>query len=125
MFIQRHRVAVVTATGGGATGYTPVLTGQLLAVHYLKDGSNAFASTADFTITGEAIGESVLAVSNINASTSWMPRRATHTVAGAAALHATGGAPKLEPVPLAGDRVKIVVAQGGNTKNGAFEVVVG
>lgn len=124
MFVQRHRVELTTATGGGATGYTPVTRGRVLAIHYLKTD---FASTADLTITGERFAEAILAVTNVNVSTSWMPRRATVTTAGVAALSATGGtgAPVLEPVPVADDRIKVVVAQGGNTKSGVVEVIVG
>ena len=117
-YIKRGNVSIVTATGGGATEYSPPMNGRLVEIIYTKHGSNAFASTADFTITTERDALAVLTVANVNASTAYRPIRKATT--------ATGAASTLTEVPiyLAEDRVKFVVAQGGNTKNGAFVVIV-
>lgn len=118
-YVEKHTVQLTTATGGGATGYTPVVKGEIAAVRYVKHGTTPFASTADFTITTEDSAQNVWVDSNINASENVYP-----VVAGN--LAGTGAASTLteRPVRAAGERVKIVIAQGGNTKVGTFIVVV-
>lgn len=122
MHAERHVVTVTTATGGAATAYSPVVTGRVLAIHYVKTD---FADGVDFTITAEATGETLWTENTVNASASRYPRAALHGTDGAAALFAAGGTALREPVVLANDRVKIVIAQGGDAKTGAFHVVIG
>jgi hypothetical protein len=118
--IERHAVTLTTDSSGDATGYTPVITGRISAIHYVKTD---FANGVDFTVTAEATGETIWAETNVNASATRAPRQATHGTDGAAALYAAGGTAVQAPIGLAHDRVKIVVAQGGDTKTGAFHVV--
>lgn len=125
MYAERHVVQLTTDAAGAATGYTPVVTGRVLAVHYVKDGSNPFADGVDFTVTAEATGEAILTLTDQNASGSFYPRAATHDVAGAGALYAAAGTAVRDRIAVANDRVKIVVAQGGDTKVGAVHVVIG
>ena len=120
-YVQRTSVSVTVDAGGDATVYSPVVTGRISAIHYVKDD---FADGVDFTITAEATGESIWTESNVNASTSRAPRQATHTGLGAAALYAVGGAAVLDGINLANDRVKIVVASGGNATSGTFIIVL-
>ncbi|MBN9022147.1 MAG: hypothetical protein J0H08_08660 [Rhizobiales bacterium] len=124
--MKRYKVAVTTAADGTAVAYTPRLSGKLMQIEYVKDGgANPFTDGVDFTITGEATGIGLWTESNVNASAVRAPRLPTHTQAGAAALYASGGVGVLEPIALANDRVKISIAQGGNSKVGAFHVLVG
>ena len=119
-FVQRHTVTVTTATGGGATGYTPVLNGRIAGIRYTKaTAASAYASTADFTITAETSEVGLWTEANVNASKDVVPTQPTHTQAGA-----TSADPARAPVFLANERVKILLAQGGNTKSGTFEVIV-
>lgn len=120
-YIQRHVVQVTTNSSGAATAYSPVVTGNLSAIHYIKTD---FANGVDFAITAEATGESLWAQDNVNASATVAPRQPTHTQAGAAALYAAGGSPVLAPIGLANDRIKIVIASGGDTKTGTFHLVL-
>lgn len=121
MHVERHTVEIITATGGGATGYTPPITGSINEIIYTAaTAASALASTADFTVTVERDGRGLWAESNITASKAVRPRRAPTSVLGATA----STAPINEPVMVANDRVKIVVAQGGNTKQGTFSVIV-
>lgn len=122
MHVERHVVSVTTAADGSATAYSPTVTGRILAIHYVKTD---FATGVDFTITAEATGETIWTESNVDASATRAPRQATHSTAGAAALYAAGGTAVNDYVALANDRVKIVIASGGNAKVGAFHVVVG
>ena len=120
-YVQRYVVTLTTNSSGAATGYTPTVTGQISAIHYVKTD---FANGVDFTVTAEATGEAIWSATDANASTVVAPRQASHSTAGAAALYAGGGSAVLVPIHVANDRVKIVIAQGGDTKTGTFHVVV-
>jgi hypothetical protein len=121
MAIRRFVVDVTTASDGSATEYTPYLSGKVVSIRYVKDD---FADTVDFTITADGTGEGIWTEENVTASASRFPRAATHSTAGVAALYASGGTGVLAPVALGRDRVKIVIANGGNATSGTFHVVV-
>lgn len=116
MYVERHTVAITTAADGSATAYTPVVTGRVAAIHYVKTD---FTDGVDFTITAEATAESLWTDTNINASEIVNPVRAGN-------LAGTGAASVFTEVPIfiANDRVKIVIASGGNAKVGTFYVVI-
>lgn len=120
--MRRYKVTVTTAADGTATAYTPRLSGKIQQIEYVKTD---FADGVDFTITGEATGIGLWTESNVNAAAVRAPRQATHSQVGAALLFAAGGTAVSEEIALASDRVKIVIAQGGNVKTGAFHVLVG
>lgn len=120
-YAARHVVEVVTAADGSATAHSPVLTGKLSQIRYVKDD---FDAGVDFNITAEATGETLWAENDVNASATRAPRQATHSTAGAAALYAGGGTAVLDKIALANDRVKIVIAAGGNAKHGTFHIVM-
>ena len=120
MAIKRHTVAVTTAADGSATAYSPVLSGRLSQIRYVKTD---FDNGVDFTITAEATGETLWTESNVDASATRAPRQATHDTAGVASLYAAGGEPVEDKIVLAADRVKIVIASGGNAKSGTFHIV--
>lgn len=122
--MRRYKVTVTTVADGSATAYSPRVSGKIHSIQYVKDATNAFADGVDFTVTAEATGESILAKSDVNASAVFYPRAPTHTQAGAAALYAAGGTAVQEAIGVASDRVKIVVAQGGNAKTGAIHILV-
>lgn len=118
-FIQRLSVEVTTIADGSQTAYSPVITGKLSQIRYVKDAIAPFADGVGFTITSEATGETLWAEAAVNASATRAPRQASHTTAGVAA-----GAGILEPIALANDRAKIVIASGGNAKIGTFHFLV-
>lgn len=120
-YAERHAVAVTTAADGSATAYSPVVTGKLSQIRYVKTD---FADGSTFTITAEATGETLWSEAAVNASATRAPRQATHSAAGAAALYAGGGAAVNDKIALANDRVKIVIASGGDTKAGTFHIVM-
>jgi hypothetical protein len=121
-YVERHTVEVTTATGGGGTGYTSVLTGQVANIIYTADGTAPYASTADFTITAESSGLGLWTESNVTASKTVAPHQPTHNQSGV--VQNTAGDVQSAPCFVANERVKIVIAQGGNTKTGSFVVVV-
>lgn len=114
-YVQRHVVALTTNASGAVTAYTPEITGRIAAVIYTKGN---FDNGADFTITAEATGQSLWTDTDVNASETVYPV--------AAANLGTGAASTLTEVPIfvANDRVKVVVAQGGNAKTGTITVIV-
>lgn len=126
-YVKRHVVSVTTNASGDATAYSDELaTGVVRQVRYIPDGSTPLATGADVTITGEASGVVVLNQTNIGTSAYTVtPRQATHDTAGAASLYAAGGEPVEDGVAVAQERLKLVVAQGGDTKIGQFHIYVG
>lgn len=123
-YAERHAVSLTTDASGDVTGYTPVITGKIVNVIYAKDGTTPFADGVDFTITAEATGQTIWQESDVNASKTVAPRQPTHDTVGAASLYAGSGEPVEDAIVLAADRVKIVVAQGGDTKTGVITVIV-
>ncbi|HEB79287.1 MAG TPA: hypothetical protein ENI79_02280 [Rhodospirillales bacterium] len=118
-FPQIQTVALTTDASGDATGYTEVIRGRIESVEYVKTD---FADGVDFTITLEDTGVNVWTQTNVNAAVVVAPRQATHSTAGVAATY-DGTRAVLERIPVAHERVEIVIAQGGNVKSGTFKVV--
>lgn len=121
--MRRYKVTVTTAADGTVTAYSPRISGKLHQIEYVKPGAGGYDDGVDFTITGEATGISLWAQSNVNASAVVAPRQPTHSQVGVAAT-LDGTRPALDLIALANDRVKIVLAQGGNAKVGAFHILV-
>ncbi len=121
--MRRFKVPVTTDGSGNATAYSPRFAGKIHSVQYVKDGANAYADGVDFTITAAETGENVWTESNVNASAVRYPRASTHNQAGAAALFAAGGTGVLDKIAVV-DKLKIVLAQGGANKVGAFHILV-
>lgn len=120
-----YSVSVTTDGSGAATARTdgPV-SGRLAQIIYTADGSTPYDNTVDFTITGNTTGQSLLAVSNVSASTTYAPRIATCSTTGSAALYAAGGTAVNDLIGIANERIKIVLAQGGATKTGTFTFIL-
>jgi hypothetical protein len=125
--MERFTFALTTDAGGAATvtSNRPV-NGRVQQIRYVPDGATPLDTNADLVITGEDSGLPVVTLTNIGlAAAGWAPRLATHDVAGAAALYAAGGVAVLEKIAIANERLKVVVAQGGNVKTGTLSIWVG
>lgn len=124
-FAKSYSVSATTNGSGDATVYTdgPV-NGRIAQIIYTADGTSPFASTVDFTITGNTTGQSILAVTNVSASTTYAPRIATCSTAGANSLYAAGGTAVNDLIAVADEKIKIVVAQGGSAKVGTFTFIL-
>lgn len=111
-----YSVSATTNGSGDATAYTddPVF-GEVESIAYVKTD---YANGVDFTITGETTGLSLWTDTDVNASETVFPRVVANLNTDGSALttHA--------PIVLAGERVKVVVAQGGATKSGTFRIIV-
>lgn len=126
MFLQRYELTLTVNASGDATVYSPdVVRGRVLQLRYVPDGTSPLDTGADLTITGEVTGVAIATLTNIGTSAfTRVPRQATHGVTGTALVYA-GTDAVAEPVYLAGERVKVVVAQGGVSKIGTLYVTVG
>lgn len=120
MYAERHTVELTTVDGG-ATGYTPVVTGRVLGVIYTKTD---FANGVDVDVTAEATGQTIWDEDNVDASATVYPRRQVHSTAGVA-LTLEGTEPVVEPVVVVHERIKVVVANAGDGKTGSFTVIIG
>lgn len=120
-YAQRHTISVTTAADGTATAYSPVVTGNISQIVYVKTD---FATGVDFTITAESTGETIWTQLNVDASAVVAPRQATHSTAGVAALYAAAGSAVLDKIAIANDRVKFAIASGGNAKTGTFYLIL-
>lgn len=114
-------VSVTTNGSGAATAYSEVVSGAVRLAKYTKTD---FADGVDFTITSETTGQNIWTESDVNASKTISPRQPTHDAAGAASLYAGSGEPVEGDIVLAQERIKIVIASGGDTKAGTFTFVV-
>lgn len=122
MYPRKETVVVTTNSDGDATVYSGTITGAVLSVHYVKGD---FADGVDFTVTSDATGQGIWTEENVNASTVRAPRQPTHGQDGVASLYAGSGLPVQDRIHLAADRVKFVIASGGDTKTGTFHVIYG
>lgn len=126
MFIQREILTLAVDASGALTTYTGIVSGRVLQVAYVPDATTPLATGADFVITTEDSSTPILTVTNVGTTAVTMvPRQATVTVANAAALYASGGVAVLEPIYVANERIKIVVAQGGVSKTGQLHILIG
>jgi hypothetical protein len=124
--MQRHVIPVTTDASGDFTGYTPNVSGRVLQVRYVPDGTSPLDTGADLDITGETSGVVVANHDNIGTSAfTRVYRQKTHSETGAELLYAASGEPVEEYVYLVGERLKLVIAQGGEAKSGTFHIVIG
>jgi len=121
MYVNRQTVALTTNGSGAATGYTEPVNGRVLEIVYVKTD---FADGSTMTVTGNTTSTPIWAESAVNASATRAPRQATHGTTGTAATY-DATRPVLDYIPIADERIKIVIAAGGDTKTGTFYITVG
>lgn len=124
MYAERQSISVTTDASGDATVYSTVFTGKIHTIRYVRPGSSPLDNGADATITLESTGQAVLTLTNFGAaSATFYPRVPVHDEAGAAAT-LDGTRAMRDQVVGVNDRLKIVIAQGGNALSGSFTLVV-
>lgn len=121
MAVRRFVVPVTTDGSGAAEVYSPKISGKVVSIRYLKTD---FTDGVDFVITAETAARTLWAEDNVNASATRHPRIGTASTAGVASLYAGSGTAVNAQIPLADDRVKIVIANGGAAKLGDFHITV-
>lgn len=118
---NKTTVTITTDASGDATVYSCRVSGRILALIYARGDLDN--STTDFTVTTEDTLQNVWVESDVSASKTIAPRQATHSTAGVAALYASGGTAVLDYIHACNERIKIVVAQGGNAKTGTLTII--
>jgi hypothetical protein len=113
------RITITTDASGDATVYLgSKLRGYLVALFY-RPGT--LATGADLTVTAEDSGAPILTKANLGTANSYLYPRALPTNANS--LTGPLGTVPSELIPLVNERIKVVVAQGGNTLTGSIEAV--
>jgi hypothetical protein len=120
-YTQRVTVAVTTIADGSATAYSDPVSGKISQIRYVKTD---FADGSTITMTAETTGESIWAETGVNASATRAPRQPVHSQAGVASLFASGGTAVTDKIALVNDRIKIVIASGGNVKSATFYITL-
>lgn len=122
MYIESHTVTLTTDASGDCTAYSSNVTGRILAIRY-KPGT--LDTGADLTITADATGAAIITLTNAGTSNvSYYPRVQVHGPTGAALTY-DGTRTINEPPFVSNERIKIVVAQGGNALTGTITFLVG
>ena len=110
---RQEDITVTTIADGSATAYTVPISGKLINIIYTKVD---YTNGVDFTITAESSGLGIWTELNVDASTTRAPSQVVHDN--------TGTATSLyDSIILLNDRIKIVLAAGGATKSGQFQVI--
>jgi hypothetical protein len=125
-YVERHAFDVVTSASGAFTGYSPVITGQIAQYRYVPSTNN-MASTADLDIVGEVTGLIIADQDNIGLSAfTKAPRGPVHDVAGVGRAYSSAAPLSVvtDIIRVANERLKLTIAQGGDTKNGKFYIWV-
>ena len=122
--MKRYKVTATSDAAGNVTVFSPRMSGLFYSLHYVPDGTTPYDNTVDMTITSEATGQALVSRTNVAAAFVANPRVAVADAAGTAALYAAGGTAVQDKIALGNDRVKIVLAQAGNVKTGAFHILV-
>lgn len=113
---------IVTDASGDAIvylthGINRPLNGLLIALKYTP---GTLATGADLTITGETSGIPILTVTDAGTAVRFFyPRALMNDVADAAT-----GLSGTEIIPIMKERIKVVVAQGGNAGAGSIEATL-
>lgn len=124
MHVKRYRVTLTTDASGDATGYTEDVGsgGEVKQILYTKTD---FANGVDFVITGETTGVVIWDQDDVNASELSAPQAATELNTTGAAATYDGTRVVLKPIVVANERIKVVVASGGDTKIGTVDIWIG
>lgn len=120
MLHKLEPVTITTDSSGAATVYIGTkIRGTLYALIY-KPGT--LDTGADLTITTETTLQPILTKVNLGTGNSFLYPRAKPSIAN----DATGGlnsTPSV-PIPIINERIKVVVAQGGNTLTGTIQAII-
>ena len=120
--IRKEQIVLTTPAGGiaGTATSSHPISGRILEVRNPGTGLDS-GGTADYTITRNADGGTILALTNVAGPWQYQPRVATHSVTGGTTNYAAGIGPVLDPggVPC-DDYVTVVIAQGGTAASGTI-----
>lgn len=116
MYLNKHVVSIVSSSSGADTEYTDTpVSGVVYSVSYTVSTAK-ISSTGTIEITGEESGRSILSMALSTGSWEYSPS--------ISAIDSTGGAVTNShvAVPVKNERIKLVLAGGGDTKSGTFTI---
>lgn len=117
--IKRESITLTAdASGAGTAKSSRPIIGEILSV---RCGGTAFGGTADFTVTREGDGGTVLVATNAAGPWQFQPREAAHTTSGGTTSYSVGSGVLTENIPSA-DYLKIVVAQAAPSSSGVIHI---
>lgn len=128
MYVKKHVVAVKTNASGDATAYTAEpLNGRILKIIYTKHPTNPFDAGVDFTITTEDTKQNLWTANDVNTSKSVCPAEKVQDTSGENIVYTIGEVNfnVYAYINAAFERVKIVVSNGGNARDGTFTILEG
>lgn len=116
--IQEASATLTVDASGDATVYVgTTLRGRVHAIKYVP---GTLATGTDLVITGETTGVPILTAANVGTSTVWYyPRAVSNKPEDAAA-----GGFYYEDIQVLNERIKVVVDEGGASKEGTITVYV-
>ncbi len=112
---------LTTDSSGDATAFTKIVNGLVWSIQYVKDD---YEDGVDFTITGETTAQGIWTESDVNAAKTVGPSLPTHDAVGVASLFAATGEPVERPIAIVNERIKVLIASGGDTKKGTFHILI-
>lgn len=118
MALKPHTVTLTCDGSGDCTAYTPHVTGAIVQLDIVL----GTLSTPDITVTTEDRGAAVYTEAGVAGSKTVSPRQPIHTYAGAAVTYDGTRVVYGDYFRVGRDRVKIVVAGGGNGTSGTMYV---
>lgn len=122
MYVKRISIPLTTLANGSVVAYSEEnITGRIVDISYVKTD---FVNGVDFAVTGDVSGKNIWTQANVDAAQTVAPRQPTHTAAGVAILYAAAGEPVHDYIALADERIKVVIASGGDTKTGELIITV-
>jgi len=104
---------ITTDAAGDYTGTTEVVSGKTInAVRFVNVD---LAATSDFTITENETGQTILTLTDQNGSTTKYPASSLQAAVGGSGLVGV-----YSRISIGHSAIKVVVAQGGDTKTGTI-----
>lgn len=123
MTLRRFVIPITVDENGDAEAYSPVLSGFLHSIRYVKD--DFAGDDLSFDITSESTGATIWAEDDVTASATRYPRAPIQDATGADALYAALGENVLGArIALSQDRVKFVIAGAGDETSGIFHITI-
>ena len=114
MRLTRVSVSVVTDESGAAVAYSPQCNGLVRTVEYVKPTSGGLDAATDIDIIADVSGAVIWTNKDLSTSKVIHPLAPAQDNTGADIVGAYA------PICLADERIKITVANGGNTLSGTF-----
>ena len=114
MKLSRFSVNVTTDDQGAAVAYSPQCNGLVRTVEYVKPTSGGLDAATDINIVADISGAVIWTNDDLAAS------QVIHPLAQAQDNTGKDITGAYAPICLADERIKIIVAHGGNTLSGQF-----